>query len=150
MTHFIEKCECGITLNQCRCMDKNKEVRVRKPCTHQTSTITTGDFPKCEKCNKTFIAPHSQTLCNSCKPPEPKQYKAMTVPAEKPDPFTGKRSREVTGYYFKKEGTLHAWDEGQPDDSEHYIVCTGFADWNMPREIELHKIDINTLEELKK
>jgi len=30
--HFIEKCECGRTLSQCRCPDPNKVVRTKSPC----------------------------------------------------------------------------------------------------------------------
>ena len=78
---------------------------------------------------------------------KPKQYKAMTVEQEHPDPFTGKKSRQVTGWYYRHEGTLHAFDEGQPDDTKHYIVETGFADWNMPRKPEFHEIQLDTLEE---
>ena len=35
MSHFKDVCSCGITINQCRCPDPHKEVRVSpEPCTH--------------------------------------------------------------------------------------------------------------------
>lgn len=34
MTHFIEKCECGKVLSQCRCPSVEKSERVVGPCTH--------------------------------------------------------------------------------------------------------------------
>lgn len=77
---------------------------------------------------------------------EPKRYRAMSID-KTPDVFTGKR-RVWEGYYVKQEGTSYAWDEGQEDDSRHFIFTTSFADWNMPRELEIHEIDITTLEEL--
>lgn len=79
---------------------------------------------------------------------EPKQYKAMTLPKEHPDPFTGKRSREIQGYYYKHEGPLYAFNEGQPNQDRHFLVTTAFADWNMERQVEYHEIDTTTLEEL--
>lgn len=76
MSHFIKKCTCGITLETCRCPSKDKTVIIeKKPCTHQTSQITTGEFPKCEKCGKTFISAWGKKLCNSCTPP-------VTVPVK--------------------------------------------------------------------
>ena len=82
---------------------------------------------------------------------EPKRYKATTLPPETPDPFVGYRTREVEGYYYKHEGPSYAFDEGQDTEAEmkHYIVCTGSADWNMTRPVELHEIDINTLKEIE-
>lgn len=38
MSHFIKKCECGITLSQCRCPDPNKTVEIVRPCNHQAQT----------------------------------------------------------------------------------------------------------------
>lgn len=35
MTHFIEKCECGKVLSQCRCADKNKFEKTVSPCVHK-------------------------------------------------------------------------------------------------------------------
>lgn len=86
---------------------------------------------------------------------EVKQYKAMTLPPETPDPFMGSKPREVEGYYVKHithtpnpintpEGHKKFLDE----HTKHYIVTDGFSDWNLPRELEIYEIDINTLEEL--
>lgn len=36
--HYIEKCECGKIMGQCRCPDKNKFVRVVSPCVHGSET----------------------------------------------------------------------------------------------------------------
>lgn len=88
---------------------------------------------------------------------EPKRYKAITLPPEEADPFVGYKTREVEGYYIK-----HIWATPPPistqierdkfiaEHTKHYIAIDGFSDWNLPREMELHQIDINTLEELKK
>ena len=40
MSHFIEKCECGIVLNQCRCMSKSKTELVVRPCRHVSGVAT--------------------------------------------------------------------------------------------------------------
>lgn len=78
---------------------------------------------------------------------EPKRYTAMTVESSA-DPFTGKRSREVRGYYYKHEGPLYAFNEGQPDQTKHYIINTGFADWNLERPMDKYEIQIDTLREI--
>jgi len=39
MNHFIERCECGIVINQCRCISPDKEQLVIKPCTHKKETV---------------------------------------------------------------------------------------------------------------
>lgn len=54
---------------------------------------------------------------------------------------------EVTGYYYKHEGPLHAFNEGQDREAEcqHFIFKTGFADWNMRRPMDAFKIDPTTL-----
>lgn len=42
MSHFIEKCSCGVVLAQCRCPDPNKHVRISdKPCTHSSDSDST-------------------------------------------------------------------------------------------------------------
>ncbi len=76
----------------------------------------------------------------------PKQYSAMTIETA-PDPFTGKKSRKVTGWYYRHEGPSYAFNEGQEDQTKHYIMETGFADWNMARPVDMHEIQIETLEE---
>lgn len=87
---------------------------------------------------------------------EPKRYKAQTLPPEEPDRFTGYKTREVSGYYVKhitatpppinsEEGHKKFVDE----HTKHYIVSDGFSDWNLPRDMEVREIDINTLKELK-
>ncbi len=78
----------------------------------------------------------------------PKKYKAQTLPPEIPDPFVGYKTRVVEGYYYKHKGPLYAFDEGQENQDKHYIVSTGFADWNMHRPVDMHEIDIETLEEV--
>lgn len=32
------------------------------------------------------------------------------------------------------------------EDEEHYIVCDSFSDWNMPRDMQIIRIDPDTLE----
>ena len=75
MSHFIKKCTCGITLETCRCPSKDKTVIIeKKPCTHQTSQITTGEFPKCKECSKTFIDVSGTELCYQCRQSKPFDY----------------------------------------------------------------------------
>lgn len=76
----------------------------------------------------------------------PQRYKALDIDPT-PDPFTGKR-RVREGYYYKHEGPLYAFNEGQPNKDKHFLLETGFADWNMTRQMEAHEIDIDTLEEI--
>lgn len=35
MTHYIEECECGKILGQCRCPSKDKAKQIVSPCTHK-------------------------------------------------------------------------------------------------------------------
>lgn len=85
-----------------------------------------------------------------------KQYKAMTVPPLKADPFVGRRTHEVTGYYVKHVyatpppiATKEEHDKFVEAHTKHYIFSDGFSDWCLPRDLEQHEIDINTLEEIK-
>lgn len=55
--------------------------------------------------------------------------------------------RWVEGYYIRY-GTRQLspiGDELKDDEVIHLIVNDGFADWNMPRQLEFHKIDVSTL-----
>ena len=88
---------------------------------------------------------------------EPKRYKAQTLPPKTPDPFAGFRTREVTGYYVKHvdaqvnplQPSKEAYDQFIADHTKHYIFVDGWADWNMPIQLEYHEIDISTLEEIE-
>ena len=86
---------------------------------------------------------------------EPKQYKAQTVPPETPDPFMGRKTREVQGYYVKHItatpypiSTPYERDEFIKNHTKHYILSDGFSDWGMSRELEIYEIDPETLQEL--
>lgn len=162
MSHFIKKCTCGITLSTCRCPSKDKTVIIeKKSCTHQTSQISTGDFPVCNNCKKQFIAAEKTDYCKKCseligKVPEPKRYTAQTLPPEKPDRFNGFRTREVTGYYVKHINATpypisdpYSYDKFIEEHTEHYIMQDGFSDWGLPRNAEAHRIDIKTMREAK-
>jgi hypothetical protein len=37
-------------------------------------------------------------------------------------------------------------DSLKAEDVEHLVVCDGFSDWNMPRGVECHKVDPDTIE----
>ena len=37
MNHFLERCSCGIVLNQCRCPGMKRETVSTLPCTHQAA-----------------------------------------------------------------------------------------------------------------
>lgn len=84
-----------------------------------------------------------------------KQYKATTV-IPKSDPFPGGKTREVEGYYVKHItaipypiSTKEERDQFIADHTKHYIMCDGFSDWGLPRELEIYEIDISTLKEIK-
>lgn len=86
---------------------------------------------------------------------QPKRYKAQTLPPKIPDPFIGKRTYEVRGYYVKHIyatpppiDTIEGREKFIAEHTKHYIFTDGFSDWNLPRKLEQHEIDINTLEEL--
>lgn len=157
MSHFVEKCVCGVQLSTCRCPSKDKEVRISsKPCTHQSSQITTGEFPQCVNCNKQFIDKADSELCFKCRQNQPKKYKAMTLEPETPDPFNGYKTREVTGYYVKHItaqpnpiNTPEGYNKFVREHTKHYIVENGWADWNMPTQMEFREIDVTTLKEIK-
>lgn len=162
MSHFVEKCSCGIQLGTCRCPSKDKEVRIsKKPCTHLKSEITTGEFPTCLNCKKQFIAVEGTKFCMKCAEeiktmPEPKRYTAETLPPETPDRFNGYKTREVTGYYVKHINATpyammdpYSYDKFIEEHTEHYIMTDGFSDWGMSRDSEPHRIDIKTLREAK-
>lgn len=84
----------------------------------------------------------------------PKQYKAMTV-IPKSDPFAGGQAREVRGYYVKHI-TATPYPISDPyshqkfidEHTKHYIMCDGFSDWGLSRELDIYEIDIDTLEEI--
>jgi hypothetical protein len=38
-THFINTCECGKVISQCRCFDLNKAKRTVSPCVHETGEL---------------------------------------------------------------------------------------------------------------
>lgn len=87
---------------------------------------------------------------------EPKQYTAVAI-NQPPDPFMGTKPRKVQGYYVKHIDTCinpiqpskEAWDEQHEKHTKHYIFCSGFADRNMPQELEQWEIDPTTLEEVE-
>ena len=87
---------------------------------------------------------------------EPKRYKATTLPPETPDPFVGYRTREVKGYYVKHLSaqpypisTQEEYDQFVKEHTKHYIIENGWADWGMRIEMEMHEINISTLEEIE-
>lgn len=74
----------------------------------------------------------------------PKRYKAKTA-----------QGYEVEGYYVKHIyatpnpiNTEAGYKEFVDSHTKHYIITDGFSDWNLPREMEPHEIDINTLQEI--
>lgn len=86
---------------------------------------------------------------------EVKRYKATTLPPEVPDPFAGRSTRTVEGYYVKHINATpypisdqHSHQKFIDEHTKHYIISDGFSDWGLPREMEAHEIDINTLEEV--
>lgn len=85
---------------------------------------------------------------------QPKQYKAMTI-NDPNDPFMGRKSRQVRGYYVKHVNatanpinTQEGYKAFTDKHTQHFIFTDGFSDWNMPRGLDCHEIDITTLEEL--
>ncbi|WP_159436148.1 YopX family protein [Anaerosalibacter sp. Marseille-P3206] len=63
--------------------------------------------------------------------------------------FRGKRADNgewTYGYYYKHNPPLQCIGDSN-EKSQHYIIKTGFADWNMPRPVEMILIDPNTLGE---
>lgn len=86
---------------------------------------------------------------------EPKRYKAITTIPES-DRFAGGKKVEVQGYYVKHVyatpppiNTAEGHKEFVENHTKHYIVSDGFSDWNLPREMEIREIDIDTLEEIE-
>lgn len=121
-----------------------------------SSQVTTGEFPICTNCNRQFIDPEGTELCRKCREIEPKQYTATTLPPEKPDMFNGYETREVTGYYIKHitaqpnpVNTTEGYRKFVREHTKHYIVENGWADWNMPTQMEFREIDVTTLKEAK-
>lgn len=55
-----------------------------------------------------------------------------------------KTNEWVYGFYYRHDPPLQCIGESD-EKAIHYIVKTGFADWNMPRDIELNEINIETL-----
>lgn len=52
----------------------------------------------------------------------------------------------VYGYYYKHESPIRCiYNEKDSLDCEHYILRTGFADWNMVRPIDWMPIVLSTL-----
>jgi len=60
----------------------------------------------------------------------------------------GKRidtGEEVTGYYVYHEPPLQCIDTEKSNSGKHFIVKTGFADWNMPRRLNFYQVDPETV-----
>jgi YopX protein. len=53
----------------------------------------------------------------------------------------------VRGYYYRHEPPLIAIapKDYVPEEPQHYIAKTAFADWNMPRQVEFIQIDLATV-----
>lgn len=53
----------------------------------------------------------------------------------------------IEGYYAYhiKRTPCVIGDSIKPEDEQHVIVCDGFSDWNMPRDMICYDIDPNTL-----
>lgn len=85
---------------------------------------------------------------------QPKRYKAITT-EQQADPFTGLSRREVRGYYVKHVdaqvnplSTKQQYDDFIAKHTRHYIFQNGWADWNLPTQLEQWEIDPTTLEEI--
>lgn len=86
---------------------------------------------------------------------EVKQYKALTLPTDEADRFTGKKQREITGYYVKHLtacpypiSTQYEREQWLEKYTKHYIFTDSFSDWGLRQELEQWEIDPETLEEL--
>lgn len=53
----------------------------------------------------------------------------------------------IEGYYVKhiNRQICPIGDELSENDVKHYIFTDGFADWNMPKQLQYVEIDVNTL-----
>lgn len=84
----------------------------------------------------------------------PPRYRATTF-FDKRDRFTGKKSRQVEGYYVRHItatpapiSTPYERDKFLAEHTKHYIMADGFSDWNMPKQLEVYEIDVMTLERI--
>ena len=84
----------------------------------------------------------------------PSRYKATAFLSER-DRFTGKKSRQVEGYYVRHLtatpapiSTQYERDKFLAEHTKHYIMADGFSDWNMPKELDIYEIDVMTLEKI--
>lgn len=62
--------------------------------------------------------------------------------------FRGKRidnGEWAEGYIYEHEAPLVCFSNDQKEDSKWYIVQTAFADWNMPRNVEMIRVCSDTV-----
>lgn len=64
--------------------------------------------------------------------------------------FRGKRvdnGEWVYGSYYQHQPPLVGLvpKDYVPAEPEHYIIQSGFADWNLPRPIDCIKVDVSTV-----
>lgn len=51
----------------------------------------------------------------------------------------------VYGYYYREEPPLQCFNTGEPKKYRHWLCASGFADWSMPRSMDMQEIDVETL-----
>lgn len=51
----------------------------------------------------------------------------------------------VYGYYYREEPPLECFNTGKPKKYRHWLCASGFADWSMPRSMDMQEIDVETL-----
>lgn len=89
------------------------------------------------------------------KKAKPQKYRALAINLPR-DPFNGDAPRYVEGYYVKHRDTCinpiqdaESYNKAVKQYTKHYIFCSGFADWNLPQELERYEIDPTTLTPLQ-
>ena len=62
-------------------------------------------------------------------------------------PTVRKEYQWAEGAYYKHINRMPCpiGDEVKPEDIDHVIIRSGFADWNMPRQLEVVRVDPNTV-----
>ena len=70
----------------------------------------------------------------------------------KPNIYNGKQYEPnevvwVEGSIYRHDPPLQCVTLGDPDAEQptYYIICTGFADWNMPRPVDTYEVDPETI-----
>lgn len=78
---------------------------------------------------------------------EPREHICRALPAHIPPSPQNSPWMWAEGVYFKHHNRQVSplGDELKPDDIDHLIVRSGFADWNMPRQIQAVPINPATV-----